>query len=101
MNWIGVGKFIKDNFQYIIGAIAAAFILWFVWSWFELRKERDAWKDAADAKDAVVEITDNRRVREEEINNEADERINDLEQNTKEPNAPMSPAVRAAIDSLY
>lgn len=99
--WTKALDFFRKYWTHILLAVAVAAVCWFVWSWYERGKEIEAYKQSGKSKDAVIDLTSERQVREVEIGNEADEKIEALEKDYGGDTDRMSPAIRAAIDSLY
>lgn len=93
--------FLKDYWSHILVAILCVAICWFVWSWYKRGQDIADLKESLKSKQAVVDLTSGRQVREVEISNDTDKKIESLEKEYGRDNRPMSPAVRAAIDSLY
>lgn len=106
--WTAVKFFLKDHWQVIIGGVVGVCIALFVWSWDARGKKIDSLKDDITTlqqelknKQAVIDLMNKRQLREVEINNETNERLEHLEQVVPDNGTPMSPALRTAIDSLY
>ncbi len=93
--------FLRKYWAHILLVVMTAAVCWFIWSWYERGKDIKELKASAESKDAVIDLTSERQVREVEIGNETDKRIEALEQNHSGDTTRMSPAVRSAIDSLY
>jgi len=70
-----------------------------VWSYIERGRTIKEQQDGLASRKAITDIVQDRATNEEEITNEKDSRIKAIDGIGK--NNPMSPAIRAAIDSLY
>lgn len=81
--------------------LAGAFVVLFIWSYVNRGERIEAQKRAMASKDNAIELIDNKATNEQGITDARDDRKRKLEQAVPEARQqPMSPAVRAAIDSL-
>lgn len=93
--------FLKNYWSHILVGVLCILVCIFIWSWYKRGEEIADLKESVKSKQAVVDLTAERQVREVEIGKDAESRIESLEQEYGRDNRPMSPAVRAAIDSLH
>lgn len=84
----------------IASFVAGAALVGSVWAFIERGEIIDALTASNKSKTAVITVVQKKATKEKEITDDREKRIERLEQVVKDHNAPMSPAVRAAIDSL-
>ncbi len=79
--------------------IAGAVLIICIWSYVERGEQIATQKQALADRKKVTDVVQDRADNEEKVTNEKEKRIKRLGQTGR--NTPMSPAVRAAIDSLH
>lgn len=72
-----------------------------VWNYIERGRTIEDQKLRMSSKDKVIELVTDRSKTEEKITNDKDARIKKLDEKFRTQHDLMSPAVRAAIDSLH
>ena len=86
--------------KYIASFLSGALIVGLIWSYVERGYKIDKLEASNKSKTAVIGLVTERGKDEKKITEGKDERIKELGKKIEDKTVPMSPAVRAAIDSL-